>query len=51
VTVVAPGSDVPTGTVTVSDGAGASCTATVPATSCSLTSLATGSHTLTATYS
>ncbi|MBZ5540581.1 MAG: Ig-like domain repeat protein [Acidobacteriia bacterium] len=51
VTVVAPGTGTPTGTVTASDGAGASCTATLPATSCSLTSTAIGSHTLTATYS
>ena len=51
VTVVAPGTGTPTGTVTVSDGAGASCTAILPATSCSLTSTAMGSRTLTATYS
>jgi hypothetical protein len=49
--VVAPGSGAPSGTVTVSDGAGATCVATLPATSCALTSTATGSHTLTATYS
>jgi Big-like domain-containing protein/pentapeptide repeat protein len=51
VVVVAPGSGTPTGTVTVSDGAGATCVATLPATSCSLTSITMGSHTLTATYS
>ena len=51
VAVVAPGTGTPTGTVTVSDGAGASCVATLPATSCSLISTAIGSHTLTATYS
>src|SRR5215469_16957227 len=51
VAVVAPGSGTPTGTVTVSDGAGASCVATLPATSCALTSIAIGSYTLTATYS
>jgi len=51
VAVVAPGIGVPTGTVTVSDGAGATCTAALPATTCSLTSSTTGLHTLTATYS
>ena len=51
VAVVAPGIGAPAGTVTVSDGAGATCTAALPATTCSLTSTATGSHTLTATYS
>jgi hypothetical protein len=51
VAVVAPGIGVPTGTVTVRDGAGATCTAALPATTCSLTSTTTGLHTLTATYS
>jgi hypothetical protein len=51
VAVVAPGIGVPTGTVTVSDGAGATCAATLPATSCSLTSTTVGSNTLTAAYS
>jgi len=39
----------PTGTITVSDGA-ASCTITLPATSCNLTSTTTGTKTITATY-
>jgi predicted outer membrane repeat protein len=47
-TIVAPASGTLTGTVTVSDGQ-TSCTATLPATSCSLTSQ-TGSRNLTATY-
>lgn len=51
IVVVTPGIGVPTGTVTVSDSAGGACTATLPATSCALTSIATGTHTLTATYS
>ena len=51
ITPNAPGGGMLTGTVTVSDGAGASCVATLPATSCSLTSATVGSRTLTATYS
>jgi len=51
VMVNAPGSGRPSGTVTVSDGAGATCAATLPATSCSLTSTTVGSNTLTAAYS
>ncbi|HQU82791.1 MAG TPA: Ig-like domain-containing protein, partial [Pyrinomonadaceae bacterium] len=39
----------PTGSVTVSDGTN-SCTATLPATSCTLTSFTTGNKNLTATY-
>jgi hypothetical protein len=49
VTVNSPGAGTPTGNVTVSDGA-ASCTATVAAGGCSLTSTAAGSKTLTAAY-
>src|SRR5262249_5735836 len=49
VTVNSPGAGTPTGNVTVSDGA-ASCTATVAAGSCSLTSTTAGSKTLTAAY-
>ncbi len=45
-----PGGGTPTGTVTVSDGAGASCIVTLPGTSCSLTSASVGLKTLTATY-
>jgi hypothetical protein len=51
VAVVAPGSGTPTGIVTVSDGTD-TCNATLPATSCLLTSTTAGSpKTLTATYS
>ena len=49
VAVTAPGAGTPTGNVTVSDGA-ASCTATVAAGTCNLTSTTTGPKTLTATY-
>jgi len=48
--VVSPGSGIPTGTVTVSDGTGASCNAAVGAGSCQLTPATAGSKTLTATY-
>ena len=41
----------PTGTVTVTDGVGGSCTATLPVGSCSLTPAVAGNLTLTATYS
>jgi hypothetical protein len=51
VTTNASGLGAPTGTVTVSDGAGASCTISLPATSCSLTPGETGVRTWTATYS
>ena len=47
--VTAPGAGTPSGTVTVSDGTN-TCTATLPATSCSLTSLTAGSKTIVATY-
>jgi hypothetical protein len=45
-----PAGGTPTGVVTVTDGA-ASCTATLPANSCSLTLSTAGSHALVATYS
>jgi hypothetical protein len=48
--VNAPGSGTPTGTVTVSDGTGATCSAAVAAGSCALTSTTAGAKTLTATY-
>ncbi len=47
--VNAPGSGAPTGTVTLTSGA-ASCTATLPATSCNLTFSALGSRTVSASY-
>jgi hypothetical protein len=50
VTVAAPGSGTPTGTVTVTDGV-AACTGTLPALSCSITLTGVGLHGLTATYS
>ena len=49
VAVNAPGAGIASGTVTVTDG-GATCTATLPATSCQLASTTTGAKTLTATY-
>jgi hypothetical protein len=49
VAVNSPGGGTPTGTVTVSDGA-ASCSASVAAGTCSLTSTTAGAKTLTATY-
>ncbi|HKA37747.1 MAG TPA: Ig-like domain repeat protein, partial [Thermoanaerobaculia bacterium] len=51
VTPVAPATGTPTGTVTVSDGSGASCIATLPAASCSLVPGSGGTVTLTASYS
>jgi uncharacterized repeat protein (TIGR01451 family) len=48
--VTAPGSGTPTGTVTISDGQGHSCTAVLPATSCSITFPAAGDYLITATY-
>ncbi|MFT3743531.1 MAG: Ig-like domain repeat protein [Pyrinomonadaceae bacterium] len=48
--IVAPGAGTPTGTVSVNDGAGGTCTATLPATSCQLTSIVTGNKTLTFSY-
>jgi large repetitive protein len=50
VTVVSPGSGMPAGSVTVSDGS-TSCTLTVPMGSCALEPSTVGSKTLTATYS
>ncbi len=47
----APAAGTPTGTVTVTDGLGASCSATLPSGSCSLVPASAGSVTLTATYS
>src|SRR5437773_242560 len=49
--VAHPGSGTPTGTVSVNDGTGASCSAPVAAGGCSLTSTTAGAKTLTATYS
>ncbi|MFN8597523.1 MAG: PKD domain-containing protein [Anaerolineae bacterium] len=49
-TVNAPGAGTPTGVITITDGT-VSCTATLPATSCSLTFSVLGAHTVTATYS
>ncbi|MBI1765943.1 MAG: Ig-like domain repeat protein, partial [Acidobacteria bacterium] len=52
--VTAPGMatpTAPTGSVTISDGMGGMCIATLPATSCPLTSTTAGSKTLTLTYS
>ena len=49
VSVAAPGSGTPSGTVTVSDGSG-NCIGTLPATSCQLTSVTAGAKSLTATY-
>jgi uncharacterized repeat protein (TIGR01451 family) len=46
-----PGMGTPTGTITVSDGTGGTCTITLPAASCVLTSTTAGAKTLTATYS
>jgi len=51
VTVNPPSSGTPTGTVTVNDGNGNSCSALVAAGSCSLASTTVGTKTLTATYS
>lgn len=48
--VVAPGSGTPTGTVTVTDGTGGMCMANLPSTSCMLTSTSAGAKTLTFTY-
>ncbi len=49
--VTPPGAGTPTGTVTVTDGTGGTCTATLPATSCALSSATMGVKTLTFTYS
>jgi hypothetical protein len=50
VKAIAPGSGTPTGNVTVSDGAGDSCTAALAAAGCSLVVPAPGQKTLTASY-
>src|SRR4029077_18949802 len=50
VTANSPGSGTPTGNVTVSDGLGDSCTATVAAGTCSITFPAAGTKTLSAVY-
>jgi hypothetical protein len=50
ISVDAPGSGTPTGTVAVSDGV-VTCQAILPALSCSLTPVSAGTKTLTATYS
>ncbi len=49
VAAVAPGAGTPTGNVTVTDGV-ATCTATVAAGTCNLTSTSVGAKTITATY-
>lgn len=51
VVAVAPGAGTPTGTVQVSDGLGATCSASVAAGSCQLTPTGFGPKDLTATYS
>jgi hypothetical protein len=51
VSAVAPGAGAPTGTVLVSDGAGDTCTITLPATTCDLVPTTIGNKTLTAAYS
>jgi len=51
VTVNAPGTGTPTGLISVSDGTGATCSITLPATSCQLTSVTVGApKTITAIY-
>jgi len=50
VTVNSPGAGTPTGLVTVSDGAGGACSASVAAGSCSLTSTTGGAKTLSVVY-
>ena len=50
VTVNGPGAGSPTGNVTVSDGAGGTCTADIGAGACTLHSIVQGAKTLTATY-
>ena len=50
VTVTAPGSGTPTGTLTVSDGT-ASCLITLPAATCNLTLITAGTKSLTASFS
>ena len=50
VAVTPPGTGTPTGLIVVSDGGGAGCTITLPATSCNLVPTSPGAKTLTATY-
>jgi hypothetical protein len=51
VTAAAPGSGTPTGSITIDDGTGDSCTITLgSATSCNLTVTSAGAKTITATY-
>jgi len=50
VVVNSPGTGTPTGSVSVTDGAGASCVGTIAGGSCSITSTAGGTKTLTAVY-
>src|SRR5262249_29336848 len=49
--VTAPGAGMPSGTVTVTDGAGGMCMANLPTMSCQLTSTVAGNKTLTFSYS
>jgi hypothetical protein len=51
VTVSVSGYGTPIGTIAVDDGTGASCSITLPVTSCNLTSSTAGAKTLTASYS
>jgi YVTN family beta-propeller protein len=51
VSPVEPATNPPTGNVTVSDGTGESCTASVAAGSCTITPMTAGAKTLTASYS
>src|SRR4029079_1708948 len=50
VTAMAPASGTPTGTVTVSDGAGGTCTGAAPNGNCLLTSTSAGAKSVVATY-
>jgi hypothetical protein len=50
VAVTAPGGGTPTGTVTISDGTGGTCSGAVAAGTCSLTSTTAGAKTITASY-
>jgi hypothetical protein len=50
VTAMAPASGTPTGTVTVSDGAGGTCTGAAPNGNCLLTSASAGAKSVVATY-
>ncbi|WP_300616846.1 Ig-like domain-containing protein [Dokdonella sp.] len=50
VAVVAPGAGAPGGVIAIDDGSGATCSLTLPATSCALTPISAGAKTLTATF-